>query len=79
MESVSLHNLASSWNVFVSAGGSKDREWSHQPQGCRAGWFCGSVQNQKAYTTQQTHEGLLWTTGEFRALFNLTERVLKDP
>lgn len=62
---------------FISAGGSQDREWSHQPQGCRAGWFCGSVQNQKAHTPQQTHEGLLWTTGESTAEVNLRQCVLK--
>lgn len=60
------------WGL-ISAGGSQDREWSHQPKGCRAGWFCGSVQNQKAHTSQQTHEGLLWTTGEFTAEANLSQ------
>ena len=53
-------------HVFVSAGGSKDWEWSHQPQGCRARWVGGPVQNQKAHTPQQTNEGVLRTTGELK-------------
>ena len=52
---------------IVSAGGSKDRERSHQPQGCGAGWFGGPVQNQETHTPKQTNEGVLWTTGELKA------------
>lgn len=49
--------------MSVSAGGSKDWERSHQPEGCRTGWLGGPVQNQTAHTPQQTNEGILWTTG----------------
>lgn len=54
-------------STIVSAGGSKDWERSHQPQGGGAGWVGGPVQNQKTHTPQQTNEGVLWTTGELKA------------
>lgn len=55
------------FELVFSSGGSKDWERSHQPQGCRAGWVRGPVQNQKTHTPQQTNEGVLWTTSELRA------------
>ena len=50
---------------LVFSGGSEDWEqWAHQPEGGRAGWLSGAVQDQKAHSSQQTDESLLWTAGE---------------
>lgn len=49
--------------LFV-AGRSEDGERPHQPQGSWSGWLGGTVQNQKAHSTQQTNEGVLRKTGE---------------
>lgn len=45
------------------AGGSKDRERPHQPEGGRAGRVCGPVQDQETHSTEQADEGLLREAG----------------
>lgn len=61
---------------FFLSGGREDREqWTHQPEGGRAGWLSGAIQDQKAHSSQQTDESLLWTAGEAATQFILLLKI----
>ena len=50
--------------LFRSGGSEDGEQWAHQPEGGRTGWLSGAIQDQKAHSSQQTDESLLWTAGE---------------
>lgn len=76
--SVILHGFleATKFSAFFSlSGGSEDGEqWAYQPEGGRAGWLSGTVQDQTAYSSQQTDESLLWTAGESKKTTSSTSQ-----